>query len=305
MNANPSLNKKQKFDEDKAFPHILMSPTIIVMLLLTVYPLLFTVYYSFTDYNLLKSRTKGVNFIGFDNYVKLLQNPIFRSAILTTVKFTICAVLLETAIGLLIALFVNSLPRGQKAMRTLLLLPYLLPTVTVALAWRMLLSSNYGPIMQWLVNMGFTNLSNYNVFFHIETAFWAVLAIDVWQSSPFVFLLCYASLQGVPQQQYEAAELDGANIFQKFWYVTVPNIKSGIFLCLLLRTIDSFRLFDKVNILTGGGPAGSTTTITQYLYTFGIKNLNFGFGSAGALIMTLIVMILAIPYIKNAISNKK
>ena len=87
--------------------------------------------------------------------------------------------------------------------------------------------------------------------------------------------------------------------------MTVPNIKSGIFLCLLLRTIDSFRLFDKVNILTGGGPAGSTTTITQYLYTFGIKNLNFGFGSAGALIMTLIVMILAIPYIRNAISNKQ
>ena len=201
MNANPSLNTKTKFDEDKAFPHILMAPTIIVMLILTVYPLLFTVYYSFTDYNLLKSRTKGVHFIAFDNYTKLLQNPIFRSAILTTVKFTICAVLLETIIGLLIALFVNSLPRGQKMMRTLLLLPYLLPTVTVALAWRMLLSSNYGPIMQWLVNMGFTNLSNYNVFFHIETAFWAVLAIDVWQSSPFVFLLCYASLQGGVSQE--------------------------------------------------------------------------------------------------------
>ena len=100
--------KKRRFDEDKAFPHILMSPTIIVMLILTVYPLLFTVYYSFTDYNLLKSRTKGVNFIGLDNYTKLLQNPIFRGAILTTVKFTICAVLLETIIGLLIALFVNS-----------------------------------------------------------------------------------------------------------------------------------------------------------------------------------------------------
>ena len=303
MNANPSLSKKNKFDEDKAFPHILMAPTILVMLALTVYPLLFTVYYSFTDYNLLKSRTKGVHFIDIQNYVKLFQNPIFRTAILNTVKFTICAVLLETIIGLLIALFVNSLHRGQKVMRTLLLLPYLLPTVTVALAWRMLLSSNYGPVIQWLVNMGFKGAANYNVFFHIETAFWTVLAIDIWQSSPFVFLLCYASLQGVPQQQYEAAELDGANIFQKFWYVTFPNIRSGVFLCLLLRTIDSFRLFDKVNILTQGGPANSTTTITQYLYTFGIKNLNFGFGSAGALIMTVIVMILAIPYIKNAISN--
>ena len=305
MNAYKSnKTKKALFDGDKTFPHILMSPTILVMLALTVYPLISTVYYSFTDYNLLKSRTKGINFIGLQNYIKILDNPIFRAAILNTVKFTLCAVIAETIIGLLIALFVNSLHRGQKAMRTLLLLPYLLPTVTVALSWRMLLSSNYGPVIQWLVNLGVKGAANYNVFFHVETAFWAVLLIDIWQSSPFVFLLCYASLQGVPQQQYEAAQLDGANIFQKFWYVTVPNIKSGIFLCLLLRTIDSFRLFDKVNILTQGGPANSTTTITQFLYTFGIKNLNFGFGSAGALIMTIIVMILAIPYIKNAISNQ-
>ena len=304
MNANVTVGKKRKFDSDKSFPHILMAPTIIVMLALTVYPLIFTVYYSFTDYNLLKSRTTGVHFIAFQNYAKLFQNPIFRTAILNTVKFTIFAVITETFFGLLMALFVNGLRRGQKVMRTLLLLPYLLPTVTVALSWRMLLSSNYGPVIQWLVDMGFTNLANYNVFFHVETAFWAVLLIDIWQSSPFVFLLCYASLQGVPQQQYEAAELDGANMFQKFWYVTFPNIRSGIFLCLLLRTIDSFRLFDKVNILTQGGPANTTTTITQFLYTFGIKNLNFGFGSAGALIMTVIVMILAIPYIKNAISGQ-
>ena len=106
MNASITKNKNQNFDQDKAFPHILMSPTIIVMLALTVYPLLFTVYYSFTNYNLLKSRKNGVSFIGLENYVKLFQNPIFRTAILNTVKFTICAVLLETIIGLLIALFV-------------------------------------------------------------------------------------------------------------------------------------------------------------------------------------------------------
>ena len=141
MNATITRDNRQKFDEDKAFPHILMAPTIIVMLALTVYPLLFTVYYSFTDYNLLKSRKNGVNFIGLQNYVKLFQNPIFRTAIFNTVKFTIFAVLLETIFGLLIALFVNSLPKGQKVMRTLILLPYLLPTVTVALAWRMLLSA--------------------------------------------------------------------------------------------------------------------------------------------------------------------
>lgn len=302
---NQGLSKpKRKFDEDKAFPHIMLAPTIVVMLIMTVYPIAFTIYYSFTDYNLLKAVKKGYNFIAFDNFTKLFQNAVFRTAIFNTIKFTIFAVLAETIIGLLIAVFVNSLPRGQKVMRTLLLLPYLLPTVTVALAWRMLLSSNYGPINQWLVDMGFKDMANYNWFYHIGTAFWTVWLIDVWQNVPFVFLLLYASLQGVPTQQYEAAHLDGANMFQRFWYVTLPNIRSSIFLCLLLRTIDTFRLFDKVNILTQGGPVNTTTTITQYLYAFGIKTLNFGFGSAGALVMTILVLLLSIPYIRTAIGSK-
>lgn len=302
---NLGLSKpKRKFDEDKAFPHIMLAPTIVVMLIMTVYPIAFTIYYSFTDYNLLKAAKKGYNFIAFDNFTKLFQNAVFRTAIFNTIKFTIFAVLAETIIGLLIAVFVNSLPRGQKVMRTLLLLPYLLPTVTVALAWRMLLSSNYGPINQWLVDMGFKDMANYNWFYHIGTAFWTVWLIDVWQNVPFVFLLLYASLQGVPTQQYEAAHLDGANMFQRFWYVTLPNIRSSIFLCLLLRTIDTFRLFDKVNILTQGGPVNTTTTITQYLYAFGIKTLNFGFGSAGALVMTILVLLLSIPYIRTAIGSK-
>lgn len=303
---NMGLTKKRrKFDEDKAFPHIMLAPTIIVMLVMTVYPIAFTIYYSFTDYNLLKAAKKGYNWIGFDNFTKLFQNAVFRTAIMNTIKFTIFAVIAETIIGLLIALFVNSLHRGQKVMRTLLLLPYLLPTVTVALAWRMLLSSNYGPVNQWLVDLGFKDMANYNWFYHMGTAFWTVWLIDVWQNVPFVFLLLYASLQGVPTQQYEAAELDGANMFEKFFYVTFPNIRSSIFLCLLLRTIDTFRLFDKVNILTQGGPVNTTTTITQYLYAFGIKTLNFGFGSAGSLVMTILVLLLAIPYIRTAIGAKK
>ena len=103
------------------------------------------------------------------------------------------------------------------------------------------------------------------------------------------------------ESQYEAARIDGAGVIQQFWYVTIPNIKNGLALCALLRTIDTFRLFEKVNILTGGGPAGTTSTITQYLYNYGIRNLKFGFGSAGAIVMTLLVLILASAYIKRAI----
>ena len=274
----------------------MLTPTLIVLLVMTAYPLIFRFVYSFTDYNYLKG-TENASFVLFDNYVSLFKNGYFQQAVWNTIKFTILAVVLEMALGLLIAVFVNSLKRGQKIMRTLLLLPYLLPAVTVALSWRMMLSANYGIINQFLKGLG---LPVFNWFMDTKTAFGTILLIDVWQNVPFVFLLLYASLQSVSENQYEAARIDGAGFFQQFWYITLPNIKGSLALCALLRTIDTFRLFEKVNVLTGGGPAGTTTTITQFLYTYGIKSLDFGFGSAGAIVMTLLVLILSSFYIKRA-----
>ena len=274
----------------------MLTPTLIVLLVMTAYPLIFTFVYSFTDYNYLKG-TENASFVLFDNYVSLFKNGYFQQAVWNTIKFTILAVVLEMALGLLIAVFVNSLKRGQKIMRTLLLLPDLLPAVTVALSWRMMLSANYGIINQFLKGLG---LPVFNWFMDTKTAFGTILLIDVWQNVPFVFLLLYASLQSVSENQYEAARIDGAGFFQQFWYITLPNIKGSLALCALLRTIDTFRLFEKVNVLTGGGPAGTTTTITQFLYTYGIKSLDFGFGSAGAIVMTLLVLILSSFYIKRA-----
>ena len=274
----------------------MLTPTLVVLLVMTAYPLIFTFVYSFTDYNYLKG-TENASFVLFDNYVALFKNGYFQQAVWNTIKFTILAVVLEMALGLLIAVFVNSLKRGQKIMRTLLLLPYLLPAVTVALSWRMMLSANYGIINQFLEGLG---LPVFNWFMDTKTAFGTILLIDVWQNVPFVFLLLYASLQSVSESQYEAARIDGAGTLQQFWYITLPNIKSSLALCALLRTIDTFRLFEQVNVLTGGGPAGTTTTITQFLYTYGIESLDFGFGSAGAIVMTVLVLILSSFYIKRA-----
>ena len=274
----------------------MLTPTMVVLLVMTAYPLIFTFVYSFTDYNYLKG-TQDASFVLFENYTSLIQNGYFQQAVWNTVIFTVLAVVLEMGFGLLIAVFVNSLKRGQKIMRTLLLLPYLLPAVTVALSWRMMLSANYGIINQFLESLG---LSVFNWFMDTQTAFGTILVIDVWQNVPFVFLLLYASLQSVSESQYEAARIDGAGTLQQFWYITLPNIKSSLALCALLRTIDTFRLFEKVNVLTGGGPAGTTTTITQFLYTYGIESLDFGFGSAGAIVMTVLVLILSSFYIKRA-----
>lgn len=299
MKRNVNTKLRSADAQTKWFGLGMLSPTVVILLIMTAYPLFFTLVYSFTDYNLLRSLKKGSHFIALQNYTKLLSDPYFQQSILNTVKFTILAVIFEMFIGLVMALFVNSLKRGQKTMRTLLLLPYLLPTVTVALSWRMMLSPNYGIVNQVLQAL---HLPVYNWFSDIHTAFGMLVLIDVWQSAPFVFLLLYAALQSVPQSQYEAARIDGANRFKILFYVTLPNIKNSLTLCALLRTIDSFRLFDKVNLLTGGGPANSTSTITQYLYNYGIKSLDFGFGSAGAIVMTVLVLLLSSVYIKRAIS---
>ena len=299
MKRNVNTKLRSADAPTKRFGLGMLSPTVVILLIMTAYPLFFTLVYSFTDYNLLRSLKNGSHFIALQNYTKLLSDPYFQQSILNTVKFTILAVIFEMFIGLVMALFVNSLKRGQKTMRTLLLLPYLLPTVTVALSWRMMLSPNYGIVNQVLQAL---HLPVYNWFSDIHTAFGMLVLIDVWQSAPFVFLLLYAALQSVPQSQYEAARIDGANRFKILFYVTLPNIKNSLALCALLRTIDSFRLFDKVNLLTGGGPANSTSTITQYLYNYGIKSLDFGFGSAGAIVMTVLVLLLSSVYIKRAIS---
>ena len=174
----------------------MISPTILVLLVMTAYPLLFTLFYSFTDFNLLRN----------------LQ------------KFTLLAVIFEMLIGFCMALLVNSLTRGQKVMRTLLLLPYLLPTVTVALSWRMMLSPNYGIVNQV---MGALRLPVFNWFSDMRTAFGMLLLIDVWQSAPFVFLLLYAALQSVPQAQYEAARIDGASAVKPSFMSPFPISKTA------------------------------------------------------------------------------
>ena len=296
------MNKKRKVSgaelQTKRFSMAMITPTIIVLAVMTAYPLIFTLVYSFTDYNLLSALNSAPEVTGFKNYIDLLSDSYFQQSVWNTVKFTLLTVVLEMLVGFGLALFVNSLKKGQKVMRTLLLLPYLLPTVTVALIWRMMLSPNYGIVNQVLEAW---HLPVYNWFSDIHTAFGMLVLIDVWQCAPFVFLLLYAALQSVPQDQYEAARMDGAGSLKILFYVTIPNIKSSLALCALLRTIDSFRLFDKVNLLTGGGPANSTATITQYLYNYGIKTFDFGLGSAGAIVMTVIVLLLSSLYIKRAI----
>lgn len=279
----------------KTFAILMESPTFVILTVLSIYPFVYTLYYSLTNFYYISK--DGLDFVGLKNYTDLVRNPYFIRAVINTIKFTVACTLLETVAGIAVAVYVNGLRHFKKTMRTILLLPNLLPPVTAALIWKIMLSNNYGIINEFL---RFMHIPVFNWFFDTRTAMPVIILIDVWQCMPFVFLLIYASLQTVPQTLYEAAKIDGANKWHEFRYITMPCISGAVVLCLLLRTIDSFRMFDKINILTGGGPANTTATITQFIYTYGIKSLKFGYGSAGAVVMAAIVLLLSIQYIKKS-----
>ena len=279
----------------KTFAILMESPTFVILTVLSIYPFVYTLYYSLTNFYYISK--DGLDFVGLKNYADLVRNPYFIRAVINTIKFTVACTLLETVAGVAVAVYVNGLRHFKKTMRTILLLPNLLPPVTAALIWKIMLSNNYGIINEFL---RFMHIPVFNWFFDTRTAMPVIILIDVWQCMPFVFLLIYASLQTVPQTLYEAAKIDGANKWHEFRYITMPCISGAVVLCLLLRTIDSFRMFDKLNILTGGGPANTTATITQFIYTYGIKSLKFGYGSAGAVVMAAIVLLLSIQYIKKS-----
>lgn len=288
---------------NKLYAYLMSSPALLVLTLLSFFPLCFVIYYSFTNYYYLA--VEAPKLVAFKNYRNLFTDQYFVQAVWNTIKFTILAVILETIVGLALAELVNSIKRGQKLLRTLTMLPMLLPPVTVALMWQIMFSNNSGVINNILT---FFHLAPVNWLQNVGTAFYCILVIDIWQYAPFVFLLLFAALQSVPQDQYEAASIDGANAWNKFVHITIPSISESIIMVVLLRIIDTFRLFDKVNILTKGGPANSTATITQYIYQYVVKRNQIGYGSAATVIMTIIVLILASGYIrknfkKNSVSN--
>lgn len=280
--------------QNRFFSWLMASPALLTLFLLSVFPLGYTLWYSFSDYYYLSLSPAG--FIGLENYQRLAVDAYFLQAVWNTLKFMMLAVFFEIVLGLLYALFVNSLRRFRRLLRTLALLPMLLPPVTVALVWQIMLSNNYGLLNTLLERLG---LIPHNWLMDPHTAFYAILLIDIWQYTPLAFLLIYAALQLVPAEQYEAAALDGASPLRQFLHVTWPNIYKSVMVVVLLRAIDTFRLFDKVNILTNGGPANTTSTITQYIYHYGVQMLKVGYASAAAVIMTGIVLVLLLPYLKR------
>lgn len=265
-----------------------VAPALVLLSLVTVYPVLYLVELSLHR-NLLIFRIS--RFVGLENYFFLLHDDRFWNALGNTAYFTAFSVGLELALGLSIALFLNRTFPLRGLVVALVLLPWAVPTVVSARIWEWMYNTDFG-ILNYLLG------SRINWLGSPRWALNAAVFMDVWKTTPFVVILLLAGLKAIPSELYRAARVDGAGGWAIFWNVSLPLLKPIMLVVLLFRTLDAFRVFDAVYVLTGGGPANTTETLSIYAYKVLFQTLQFGYGSTLSLVVFLCMGAISLVYVK-------
>lgn len=237
------------------------------------------------------------NFVGGANFAKVLKDKRVYSTLKFTLIFTIISVFAELILGLALALIMNKPFKGRGLIRTFSLIPWAIPTSVAALMWSYLYNGSSGIIPHIFTTLGLIS-SPAAMLNSSKNALWGIIIADVWKTTPYMALLLLGGLQVIPNSLYESSALDGAKKWHQFRYITLPLLKPSIFVALLFRTLDAFRVLDLIYVLTGGGPGGSTESVSLYAYKVMFSQTRFGYGSAMVLIMALVVGLITFIYIK-------
>ena len=274
---------------------LLVLPALIIILGITLQPILTTFYLSFFEASL--SKTAANVYIGLKNYLETLSAPLFWQTIWRTLYFTIVSVGLELLLGLGIAQLIQSKPPLWKFMRVSLIIPWAVPTIVNGTMWRWIYNADYGAMNALLVQLGF--IEKYQPW--LTKPFIAmnlVILADIWHSMPFIALILQAALATLPADLDEAAAVDGANAWQRFTLIRLPLLRSAILVALVIRTVEAFRVFDIIYVITAGGPAFGTVTISYltYLQTFTYGHI--GAGAALSFLISAFTLVMAIIYIR-------
>src|SRR4029453_4006066 len=276
---------------DLRLAYLFLAPAVLVLLALTIYPLFYSVTVS------LQTESANGSQFSLANFERLIADNFFFSAMAHTFVYAASALICEFLLGLGLALLLNSQIRGRSLFRATLLVPMMLPAVVVGVVWRLMLNPNFGAINGTLKGFGFST-DNLTWTASPRLALLSVVLVDVWQWTPFVFLVLLAGLQAIPQEPYEAARVDGSSAWQTFRYVTLPLLKPAILIALLLRTMDLLRVFDQIFILTEGGPGFATETISLYIYRTAFRFFDFGYAAAMSFVLLLLTNIVSAGYIR-------
>jgi trehalose/maltose transport system permease protein len=271
----------------------LLAPSLLVVALVALIPLLQTFYQSFTNERL--ASVRPVQFIGLQNYQDLLQDEAFLHAVGVTLLFTVLTVFMETILGLGIALVVNSNFKGRGAMRAIMLIPWAIPTVVSAQIWKWMYNDIYGPFNDLLVLRLHVLSTNVAWIADPATSVVAVAAVDIWKTTPFMALLLLAGLQVIPTDIYEAADVDGANLVQQFMSMTLPLLRPALVVALIFRTLDALRVFDVFYVMFGN--RADTMTMAVYAQQYIVSFSDLGYGAAISVAIFLIIGIFVVTYV--------
>jgi multiple sugar transport system permease protein len=283
---------------DKRFTLILFLPTIILFALLIIYPMCYGVYVSLFDTNLLNKW----DFVGFKNFTDLISNKAFMNSLGVNLKYIVAVVSGHFIIGTGLAVLINKQIKGRVFFRCILMLPWLIPEVVFAVLFKWILNPQYGVFNFTMMKLGLIS-DPLSWLGNTSLALPSVIAISIIKGYPFVMIMVLSALQTVPADIYEAAEIDGCNAFQRFRLITLPSIIPVLTVALILDTVNWFKHYTMISILTGGGPAGSTSlvSVTIYKTAFG----SFKFGMAGAMAVVVFIICYIFSWIYRRATNEK
>ena len=267
--------------QERHFALLLFAPAFVLLLVITTAPLVFLAWNSLQNFDMSMPWLSG--YAGLGNYSKMMGDPRFWNSLTLTVIYTASTVVLQVIIGLSLALLVLQIPRGQAVLRIAAILPIVLAPVVVGLFWRTLvLAPDFGLVDLVTRALG---LGSHNWLGDPQLALISVIAIHTWQWTPFAFLVLLATLATLPPDVYEAARLDRASAWQRFWNITLPLIRPAVVMVVILRTMTALSAFAAIFAATGGGPGTSTEILNLYVYRTSFTELNIGYGSALAMVL--------------------
>jgi ABC-type sugar transport system permease subunit len=281
---------------DRRFGYALVAPAVIVLLLITAYPLIYNIWNSFHDVIYTDPATLG-HFAGLSNYKQIFTDNLFVPSLIRTLGFTAVSVAVELVIGMALALALNKPFRGRGLVRAAIFIPWAVPTVVSAQLWKTMFDPQQG-FVNYILQHLHLPLANTTWLAETWTSWAAILVADAWRNVPFMAILLLAGLQVIPTEIYEAARVDGASALQSFWRLTLPLLKPSLMVALVFRTLQSFLIFDVVYAMTGGGPGNSTNVLSYLDWSAMLQDSNYGYGGAVSVAIMAMSLVIAVIIVR-------
>lgn len=280
---------RKKYEKRAAF--IFVTPAVILLFMFLILPAFSTIRYSFTDYNIM--RPDRITFLGLDNFIELFQDRIFMKSLVNTMYFAVIVVPFQCLLALGLALMISSRRKGVSIFRAAYFSPMVTSMVVIAILWTVLYNPNpnTGLINAFLVKLGIEPVKFLK---DPKTAMNSIIFMSAWQAAGYQMMIFLAGLQAIPGEQYEAASIDGAGMFARFFYITVPGLKNVIKYVVMITMIQAMKLFTQPYVMTQGGPQDKTRTLVYYIYEQGFQSRNFGYACAVATVFFVIVITMSL-----------